>query len=96
MRLNPTCCFPSCLGKNLLEQTKLRVATVSLFAPAAVATECEPCSRPFFFPFSRLHVLALMKRRAGGVGRGGVSLELAAERHLRCGLDTETGKSCAT
>lgn len=71
MRLNPTCCFPSGLGGNLLEQTKLRVATVSLFAPAAVATECEPCSRPlFFFPFSCLHVLVLMKHRAGGGGGG--------------------------
>lgn len=40
MHLNPACCFWSGPGRNLLKHIRLRVATVSLFVPAAAATEC--------------------------------------------------------
>lgn len=72
MRLNPTCWFfSSGLRENLLKHIKLRVATVSLLVPAAVATECKPCSRLFlfFFFFSGFSVLVLIKRAVQGEER---------------------------
>lgn len=46
----------------MLKHIKLHVATVSLFVPAAVATECKPCSQGFFFLVSRFSVSVLIKR----------------------------------
>lgn len=80
MCLNPTGCFSSGLGGNLLKHIKLHVATVSLLVPAAVATECKPCSQVvLFFFFARFSVLELIKACCARWGKGKITMPLAQE-----------------
>lgn len=77
--LSPTCCFSSGLGGNLLKHIKLHVATLSLLVPAAVATECQPCSQVFFFFYTSFLALSADKTCCARWGEEIMTLPLAQE-----------------